>query len=120
MSLNVISNYAANVAHRYLLQTDSQASQSLAKLSSGQRVVTARDDAAGLAIGSRLTAQLAALQQCGTNATQATSMLQVADGALGKISEIITRMKTLSVQASSGQLGSTERGMIDTEYQDLL
>ncbi len=120
MSLNVISNYAANVAHRYLVQSDSQASQSLAKLSSGQRVVTARDDAAGLAIGSRLTAQLAALQQCGTNATQATSMLQVADGALGKISDIITRMKTLSVQASSGQLGSTERGMIDTEYQDLL
>jgi len=120
MSLNVISNYAANVAHRYLVQSDAAASSSLAKLSSGNRVVTARDDAAGLAIGSRLKAQLAALQQCGTNASQASSMLQVADGALSKISDIIVRMKTLSVQASSGQLGSTERGMIDTEYQNLL
>ena len=120
MSLNVISNYAANVAHRYLVDSDAAASSSLAKLSSGNRVVTARDDAAGLAIGSRLKAQLAALQQCGTNASQASSMLQVADGALSKISDIIVRMKTLSVQASSGQLGSTERGMIDTEYQNLL
>ena len=120
MSLNVISNYAANVAHRYLQQSDADASQSLAKLSSGQRVVTARDDAAGLAIGSRLVAQLAALQQCSTNATQASSMLQVADGALSKIGGIMDRMKTLAVQASSGQLGSTERGMINTEYQGLL
>ena len=75
MSLNVISNYAANVAHRYLVSSDAAASSSLAKLSSGNRVVTARDDAAGLAIGSRLKAQLAALQQCGTNASQASSML---------------------------------------------
>ena len=120
MSLNVISNYAANVAHRYLVDSDAAASSSLAKLSSGQRVVTARDDAAGLAIGSRLKAQLASLRQCGTNASQASSMLQVADGALSKISDIMTRMKTLAVQASSGQLGITERGMIDTEYQALL
>ena len=120
MTLNVISNYAANVAHRYLQQSDTEASASLAKLSSGQRVVSARDDAAGLAIGSRLVAQLAALQQCSTNATQASSMLQVADGALSKIGAIMNRMKTLAVQASSGQLGSTERGMIDTEYQGLL
>ena len=120
MTLNVISNYAANVAHRYLVQSDSDASQSLAKLSSGQRIVTARDDAAGLAIGSRLVAQLNALTQCSTNATQASSMLQVADGALSKIGDLLNRMKTLAVQASSGQLGNTERSMIDTEYQDLL
>jgi flagellin len=120
MALNVITNYAANVAHRYLMGSDAAASSSLAKLSSGQRIVSAKDDAAGLAIGSRLNLQVQALKQAATNATQATSMLQVADGALSKIGDILTRMKTLSVQASSGQLGSTERGMIDTEYQNLL
>ena len=120
MSLNVISNYAANVAHRYLQSADMAATSSLAKLSSGQRIVSAKDDAAGLAIGSRLALQVTALQQASTNTTQATSMLQVADGALSKIGDILTRMKTLAVQAQSGQLGSTERGMIDTEYQGLL
>ena len=120
MSLSVISNYAANVAHRYLGASDMAATSSLAKLSSGQRIVSAKDDAAGLAIGSRLALQVTALQQDATNATQATSMLQVSDGALSKIGDILTRMKTLAVQAQSGQLGSTERGMIDTEYQGLL
>jgi len=120
MALNVISNYAANVAHRYLMGSDAMASSSLAKLSSGSRVVSAKDDAASLAIGSRLNLTVQALKQASTNATQATSMLQVADGALAKISDILTRMKTLAVQASSGQLGTTERGIIDTEYQALL
>jgi len=120
MALNVISNFAANVAHRYLMSSDAAATDSLAKLSAGSRVISAKDDAASLAIGSRLNAQVEALKQASVNATQATSMLQVADGALSKISDILIRMKTLAVQASSGQLGSTERGMIDTEYQSLL
>ena len=109
MSLNVISNYAANVAHRYLMGADEATTSSLAKLSSGSRVVSAKDDAASLAIGSRLSALVEALKQASVNASQATSMLQVADGALGKISDILIRMKSLAVQASSGQLGSTER-----------
>ena len=120
MSLNVISNYAANVAHRYLGASDMAATSSLSKLSSGQRIVSAKDDAAGLAIGSRLALQVTALQQASTNATQATSMLQVADGALSKVGDILGRMKTLAVQAQSGQLGSTERSMIQTEYAGLL
>ena len=61
MALNAISNYAANVAHRYLQASDVQATSSLAKLSSGTRVLSARDDAASLAIGSRLNAEGAAL-----------------------------------------------------------
>lgn len=120
MSLNVISNYAANVAHRYLVDADAAASSALAKLSSGQRVVSAKDDAASLAIGSRLNAQVQALRQASTNAVQATSMLQIADGAMSKVTDILIRMKTLAVQAGSGQLSDTERGMLDTEYQSLL
>jgi flagellin len=120
MSLNVISNFAANVAHRHLVDTDLAATDSVSKLSSGQRVVSARDDAASLAIGSRLNAELQALKQASTNATQAISMLQIADGAMSKVSDILVRMKTLAEQAGSGTLGSTERAMLDTEYQQLL
>jgi flagellin len=119
MSLSIISNYAANVAHRYLENTDMQTTNSVAKLSAGTRVLTAKDDAASLAIGSRLAAEVAGQRQAQVNATQATSMLQVADGAMSKVNDILVRMKTLAVQAGSGQLGSTERSMLDTEYQSL-
>jgi len=116
MALNVISNFAANVAQRNLAATEQAASSSLAKLSSGSRVVSAKDDAASLAIGSRLSAEVGALRQAAVNAGQASSMLQIADGAMARANDILIRMKTLAVQAASGQLGSTERGILDTEF----
>ncbi|MEQ9122176.1 MAG: flagellin, partial [Alphaproteobacteria bacterium] len=100
MGLNVISNFAANVAHRNLLKTDMEATQSLAKLSSGTRVVSAKDDAASMAIGSRLSAEVQSLRQATVNAGQAVSMLQIADGAMSQTNDILIRMKTLSVQAA--------------------
>ncbi len=120
MALNIVSNYAADVAHRNLMVNDRMTTDSLAKLSSGSRVVSAKDDAASMAIGSRLNAEVQAQKQAQVNAIQATSMLQIADGAMSKVSDILVRMKTLSVQAGSGQLGSTERSFLDTEYQSLL
>lgn len=120
MPLNVISNFAANVAHRHLAMADKEATNSVAKLSSGTRVLSAKDDAASLAIGSRLSAEVKALRQVNVNAGQAISMLQIADGAMSRTQDILVRMKTLAVQASSGQLSNTERGMLDTEYQELL
>ena len=105
MPLNVVSNYAANVAHRNLAMTDAQASQSLARLSIGKRVVSARDDAASMAIGSRMNAEVQGLKQAVVNAGQANSMLQIADGAMSTVSDILTRMKVLSIQASSENLG---------------
>lgn len=120
MALNAISNYAANVAHRNLQASDAAATSSLAKLSSGSRVVSAKDDAASMAIGSRLNSQVQGLRQCSVNAGQGVSMLQVADGAMARINDVLVRMKTLSVQAGSGQLSNTERGMLNTEYQLLL
>jgi flagellin len=120
MALNVISNFAANVAHRNLVKSDMDLTDSLSKLSSGTRVVSAKDDAASMAIGSRLMAEVQALRQAQVNAGQAVSMLQVADGAMARTHDILMRMKTLSVQAGSGQLSGTERGMLDTEYQALL
>lgn len=119
MPLNVISNFAANVAHRHLTMSDAAASNSVAKLSSGSRVLSAKDDAASLAIGSRLRAEVSALKQAQVNAGQAVSMLQIADGALSRINDILVRMKSLSVQASSGQLSNTERGMLNQEFTAL-
>lgn len=119
MALNVISNFAANVAHRHLQQSDMEATNSLAKLSAGTRVLSAKDDAASLAIGSRLRAEVSALRQASVNAGQAISMLQIADGAMARVDDILVRMKTLAVQASSGQLSDTERGMLNQEYSAL-
>ncbi|MEX0759823.1 MAG: flagellin, partial [Tistlia sp.] len=119
MPLNVISNFAANVAHRHLTMSDAAASNSVAKLSSGSRVLSAKDDAASLAIGSRLRAEVSALKQAQVNAGQAVSMLQIADGALSRINDILIRMKSLSVQSSSGQLSNTERGMLNGEFTAL-
>ena len=119
MPLNVVSNYAANVAHRNLLKTDMEASNSLAKLSIGKRVVSARDDAASMAIGSRMNAEVQGLKQAVVNAGQANSMLQIADGAMSTVSDILTRMKVLAIQASSANLGATERSFLDVEFQAL-
>jgi flagellin len=120
MPLNVVSNYAANVAHRNLAMSDADASASLARLSIGKRVVSARDDAASLAIGSRMNAEVQGLKQAVVNAGQANSMLQIADGAMSTVSDILTRMKVLSIQASSGNLGATEREFLNVEFQALM
>lgn len=120
MSMTINSNYAANVAHRNLKMTDAQATSSLAKLSIGTRVVSARDDAASMAVGSRISAEVRGLKQAVVNAGQANSMLQIADGAMGTVSDILTRMKTLAVQSSSGNLSATEREFLDVEFQAMI
>jgi len=120
MALNIISNYSANVAHRNLVANDAAATASIAKLSSGTRVVSARDDASSLTIGSRLRAEVEALKQANVNASQAGSLLQIADGAYSTVSDILVRLKTLAVQSSSGQLADAERATLDSEFQALI
>ncbi|MAB33586.1 flagellin [Thalassospira sp. MBR-102] len=119
MALNIISNYAANVAHRNLSASDEMATRSLSKLSSGTRVVSARDDAASMAIGARLNATTQALKTATVNVGQANSMLQIADGGMATIDDILVRMKTLAVQSSSGNLSDTERGFLNDEFTQL-
>ena len=116
---HIISNYAANVAHRNLTASDTMATRSLAKLSSGTRVVSARDDAASMAIGARLNATTESLKTATVNVNQANSMLQIADGGMATIDDILVRMKTLAVQASSGNLSDTERGFLNDEFVQL-
>jgi flagellin len=120
MSISLVSNYASNVAQNNLRQTTVMANSSIAKLSSGLRVNSAKDDAASLSIGQRLKADVSALRQASTNAGQAGSMLQIADGAYATISNILVRASTIAVQSSSGQLGGAQRASLNLEYQNLM
>ena len=116
----VATNTAANSALRFLNNNSAAASGSVGKLASGSRIVKASDDAAGLAIGTRLMADVTALTQAGINASQGASVVQVADGGLGRIGDVLQRMKALAAQSLSGVPTDTERGFIDAEFQELV
>jgi flagellin len=116
----VATNTAANSALRFLNNNSSAATGSVSKLASGSRIVKASDDAAGLAIGTRLKADVTALTQAGINASQGASVVQVADGGLARIGDILQRMKALAAQSLSGVPTDTERGFIDAEFQELV
>ena len=116
----VATNTAANSALRYLNNNSSMASSSVGKLASGSRIVKASDDAAGLAIGTRLKADVTALTQSGINASQGASVVQVVDGGLARIGDVLQRMKALAAQSLSGVPTNTERGFIDAEFQELV
>ena len=119
MALSVATNTSAATAHRYLKSNDMEAARSLAKLSSGSRIVRASDDAASLAVGTKLKADVNALRQAQVNASHGSSVLQVADGALQQVSDILIRMKALATQAVSGSISDTERGYLDSEFTEL-
>ena len=109
---SMATNVANNLSKSYgQLQTSTQ------RLSSGLRINSAADDAAGLAIRELMRADIAALNQGVRNANDAISMIQTADGALGVIDEKLVRMKELAEQASTGTYDSTQRLMIESEYQ---
>ncbi len=115
----VTTNTAANSALRFLNFNSMQSGNSVSKLASGSRIVKASDDAAGLAIGTRLLADVTVLRQSAVNASQGASVLQVADGGLGRIADVLQRMKALAAQSLSGVPSNTERGFIDAEFQEL-
>src|SRR3546814_4366388 len=111
------TNTAANSALRFLNYNTSQAASSVSKLASGSRIVKASDDAAGLAIGTRLKADVTALTQPGLNSSQGASVVQVADGGLARIGEVPHRMKALAAHSLSRVPTDTDRGFIDAESQ---
>ena len=119
MPITFNTNLAALTSQRYLGVASDKTKSSLAKLSSGSRVPTAKDDAAALAIGSKLRAEVAGLNQASNNASQAVSLLQIADGALSTTGDILVRMKALAVQASSGQLSDSDRSLLNQEFSAL-
>lgn len=117
--LSVNSSFPANLAHRGLSKSNAGLSLALAKLAAGRRVLSSKDDAAAMAIGSRLAAEVSGLVQARSNAGQGASMLQVADGGMARVNDMLTRMKSLAVQAGSGHLTSSDREALNTEYQSL-
>ncbi len=117
MSLVINHNAAAATASRNLRNSYGNLGTSVERLSSGLRVNSAADDAAGLAIRELMRADIASLNQGVRNANDAISMIQTADGALGVIDEKLIRMKELAEQASTGTYTSDQRLIIDSEYQ---
>jgi flagellin len=119
MALSVLTNVASLNAQRNLAATQSSLAQSIGRLSSGMRINTAADDAAGLGISENLKADLRSMAQAQRNANDGVSMTQVAEGAMGEIAGIVTRMRELAVQSANQTLGGTERGYIQTEFTQL-
>jgi len=117
MSLTINHNMMAATASRNLSASYSALSTSTNRLSSGLRINTAADDAAGLAVREIMRAEISSLNQGVRNANDAISMIQTADGALGVIDEKLIRMKELAMQASTGTYSSDQRLIIDSEYQ---
>lgn len=120
MGLRINTNVPSLVAQRNLRGTRMILDRTLERLSSGSRINHAGDDAAGLAISETLRAQIRGLGQAERNAQDGISLIQVAEGGLVEISNILIRMRELGVQASSDTVGTRERKFLDTEFQQLM
>lgn len=120
MGLRINTNVPALVAQRNLRATRGSLDKGLERLSSGSRINHAGDDAAGLAISESLRAQIRGLGQAERNAQDGISLVQVAESAMGEVSNILIRMRELGVQAASDTVGPTERKFLDVEFQQLL
>ena len=119
MGIDIQTNVAALSAQRNLGQSQKLLAGSFQRLSSGYRVNSAADDAAGLAISESMKSQIRSYTVAQRNAGDAQSMAQTAEGALGDVHDIMGRMRELAVQSSNGDLGSTDRGYINTEFKSL-
>jgi flagellin len=121
MGLVLNTNIASLNTQRAVSKTQGTMSQAMERLSSGLRVNSAKDDAAGLAIGTRMEGQIRGLNVAARNANDGISMIQVADGALSTIGDMMLRMRELAVQASNGSYADngTDLAALDAEYQSL-
>ena len=113
------TNISALIAHQTLARNDRDMSQAMTRLSTGMRINSAGDDAAGLAIATRMTAQMQGLDQAVRNANDAVSMIQTADGASIELGNIIQRMRVLAVQAISDTYTATDRQALNAEFSGL-
>ncbi|MCP4448138.1 MAG: flagellin FliC [Myxococcales bacterium] len=119
MGMSILTNTASLTAQRNLTKSQGAMTKNIGRLSSGLRINSAADDSAGLGISENLKSDIRGLAQASRNANDAISLGQVAEGAMNEQQGIVTRMRELAVQASNGTLGSTERGYIDTEFDEL-
>jgi flagellin len=120
MSLGILTNVAATYAENNLNQTQSSLQNVLQQLSSGSRINSGADDAAGLSVSDGLQANEAALTQSAQNAQNGVGLLQTADGALAQVTNLLDRAVTLSTEASNGGLTTAQATAADTEFQSII
>jgi flagellin len=120
MSLGVLNNISAIYAQTNLNQSQMSLQNTLTQLSSGSRINSGADDAAGLAVADGLHANVAALTQSAQNATAGVGLLQTADGALSQVTNLLNRAVTLATQAANGTLNNTQVSSANQEYQNIL
>ena len=119
MPLSINTNIASMTAQRSFLNSNQALEQAFERLSTGKRVNSAVDDAAGLAIGKDLESRVSGLNQAVRNVNDGISMVQIAEGTLDEVTTILQRMRDLAVQASNGSLSTTEQGYLDSEHAKL-
>src|SRR5277367_1094348 len=120
MALSVLNNIPSLIAENSLNSTQASLNSTLQQLSSGSRINSGADDAAGLVIANGLQANVTALTQSVSNANDGIGSLQVADGALSQVTTLLNRAVTLGTEASTGTVSAGQRGALDAEYQQIL
>lgn len=119
MSLRINNNVEAFNAHRQLVGTSDKVAKAMERLSSGQRINRAADDAAGLAISEKLRSQIRGLKQAERNAQDGVSLVQTAEGSLNEVHAMLQRVRDLAVQAQNGTLSTSDKAAITTEAAQL-
>jgi len=119
MGLRIATNIPSLATQRNIQKVSEESGKSYSRLSSGQRITRAGDDAAGLSISQNLEAQVRGLKQAQRNANDGISLVQTAEGGMNEVSNILIRLRELGVQASSDTIGDTERGFVNKEYQSM-
>jgi flagellin len=119
MSFSILNNIASLEAQNQLANTQTNLQKTLFQLSSGSRINSGADDAAGLAIANGLQANITALNQSANNANDGVGALQVADGALSQVTTLLNRAVTLATEASTGTVSSSQRGALDAEFTQI-
>ena len=119
MPMTINTNVNSLNAQRNLSASQGSLATSMQRLSSGLRINTAKDDAAGLAIADRMNAQIKGINVSVRNANDGISLAQTAEGALSTVTDVLQRMRELAVQAQNGSNGTSDRANLDTEYQQL-
>ena len=118
-ALAIMTNSGSLTAQNNLMKTTSAMNKSIGRLSSGLRVTSAADDAAGLAVSENMRAQLKGFQQASRNANDGIAIVQTAEAAYQSISDTLVRMRELAVEAANDSISDTERGFLDEEFQAL-
>lgn len=120
MGMRISTNMASITAQRTMVGSQREVNKSMAQLASGSRITKAADDAAGLAISESLKSQIRSYTQAGRNANDGISLVQTAEGGLSEVTNILTRVRELGIQASSDTVGDRERGYLNKEVNQLI